>query len=164
LSPGLDHRAQDQLAVCLRDPRCRHPDRARDLKDSILGKAGLAKRPQPLGGIEIIVAEYPLVRIGVGNPERNPRTLQKLKLHPGALGNLARGVLGPGAANQRALHRQQHQPARGGGLAQVLYRHAVGGQFLQQREPGLPRLTLEPLQHALRLEVDLRHRRIFHHR
>ena len=71
----------------------------------------------------------------------------------GDLGDLPRRVAGA-VAGQRPLGRQQGEARRRDRLPQLRQRHAFGREALEQLAPGLPRLALDSLEQALRLEVD----------
>ena len=151
--PRLHQRAHDQLAVGLGDPRRPHPDRPRDLQQPVLGQAGVAERFHPLRRAEVGVGQAALVRVGVGDAQRRRRPLQEVEVDLGDLGDLPRRVA-RAVAGQGPLGRQQGEASRLDRLPQLRQRHAFGRESLEQLAPGLPRLPLDSLEQALRLEVD----------
>jgi len=79
----------------------------------------------------------PLVGVRDGEPERPPLRLEEVEVETALLGDLARGVLSLGA--QQPLDGQQREPLVLDRVAQVLHRHAVVVELVEQRTPRLAR-------------------------
>jgi hypothetical protein len=133
------------------------PDHPRDLQDPLVGQARLAQSGDALGGLDVVVGEGGLVAPGVGQAQREPVAAQKVLGRPSALGDLGRRVAAA-IAFQHTLHGQEREPVVLHRASEILERHAVRGQLLEELAAGLTGLAARPLQQALALEVD-RHRR-----
>jgi hypothetical protein len=124
--------------------------------DGVLGDPGLDQPLQRLERVEVRVAEELLVGVGTRQPQRLPLPREELDGQVDLLGQLPGRVLG--LAAQRELDRQQGEVAPFDRALQLVERDVLVVQLLQELEPGAPLVALEPLEQALRLEVDVRDR------
>ena len=131
------------------------PEHARGLEHPLLVEARLAQLRRLLGGGEVVLAVDPLPRRRDRQPERAARGLQELDVDAGALGDLGLRVAILGA--EQALDRHQREPLLGDGPAQVLQRHPVLVQLVQQLPPGLASTVVgQVLEQALGFPVHVR--------
>ena len=124
------------------------------LERLVVGQAGLAVIVAHPRGPEVLVAVDALVGSRHREPERPSLGLEELEVEPALLGDLARRVARLG--RQQALHGQQREPLLRDRAAQLLERHAVGVQPLEQRDPRLACLGVAAFEETFRFPVHRR--------
>ena len=111
----------------------------------------LQELPRDLGRLDVGVAADDGVEVGDRQPVRAAQRHEELRADADALADLARGEARLGA--HRALGPDEQQAPVAAGGAQVLERHALGLELLEQLQARLARGALEPVEQAFGGEV-----------
>ncbi len=155
----LGEHLADEVAVGVGEVRHRDADDPRGLQQPVLRQARVEKRLRPLGGLDVSLAEDPIVVLRDRRSERLQQAGEEFGLEARFLSYLRRAVA-MRVLLEHPLDRQQHEPVLLDRLLQLLERNALVGELLQQRQPRLARLPLQVAEQALGLEIDLGHRPI----
>jgi hypothetical protein len=150
---GAEKRLAEDRAQAGGDVGHRPAHEARQVEELLAAEAGLQQRGGALGQLEVVLGQYPLVRVDRRRADGVPSLREDVELEARELAQVALGVAR--LFRQDALDRQHRQPALGRGLAQLLEREAGVRERLQQLEAGLSGpLVLQAVEQALSLEVD----------
>ena len=142
---GLEERLADEVAHRLGVARHAPAEDALRLHRVLLGQPDLAVLAAELGRLEVGLPVHALVRVGDREPERAALGLEPVEVETRLVGDVARRVARLGG--EQAVDGQQREPLLGHRLAQLLDRHAIGLQLVEQRAPrvtgGVVRQALE---------------------
>jgi hypothetical protein len=137
---ALDRALADQRAHRLRVARHPAAEDALHLQRLLVRQPRAPVLEPELGRLEVRLPVHPLVRLRDGEPQRPPLVLEELELEPGLLGDLACRVARLGL--QQSLDREQGEAVLRRRAAQLLDRHAVAVELVEQGAPRSQRAVV----------------------
>ena len=152
LRPGSSTSSSAAVAQGLGRLRHPAPDDPHDRELLLLADAGLQEPARDLGRLHVGVRAHDGVDVRHGHALRAAQRHEELRIHADALSDLPRRVAR--LAAHGALGADEQQPPVAAGGAQVVERHPLGLQLLEELQARLARGAIEPVEQAFGVEVD----------